>query len=299
MSPEFESARQMLMTDGWAYLNIRHPVCAWATYRGTLVSAPSEPGFVSVWTASMMQTTDSAWISRELALEQHRRQFHPDRVSRLNGMYCFLDLESAEGALRWGDRNSHFRPEYLAELSLAEAGSRRDRLDSNLVTYAPRDESGTFIADDWMDSYWKGNSHPDHSPIWETLVEGHLTVLGSELRQRAYSVARRRFPESLMFLEIARLAAWVGSDLGSICGHLREDGKDFVMEFLMDMRDAESPLFLEKLEKLRGEGHPMNLGDMWPHIARGSFGNVPDLRALGFRRSKAEMPYVGMATPEG
>jgi fucose permease len=28
----------MLKTDGWAYLNISNPLCAWATYRGVLVS---------------------------------------------------------------------------------------------------------------------------------------------------------------------------------------------------------------------------------------------------------------------
>jgi hypothetical protein len=34
----------MLTTDAYAFLNINDPVCAWATYRRVLVSAPEEPG---------------------------------------------------------------------------------------------------------------------------------------------------------------------------------------------------------------------------------------------------------------
>jgi hypothetical protein len=104
----------MLATDAWAFLNITHPVCAWATYRGSLVSIRPEPGFLSIWSLSMIQSGDLHRIHREVSLEVHRAQFYPKQVTRLKGMYCFTDLKSAEAAMKWG---SHFRPEYLAELN--------------------------------------------------------------------------------------------------------------------------------------------------------------------------------------
>src|ERR1700733_9934535 len=175
----------MLTTDAWAFLNIANPVCAWATYRSVLVSVPPDPGYISVWTASMLKSGDPKRIQCELMLERHRAKFFPQRVSRLKGMYCFTDLESAERALKWG---SHFRAENLAELSLAHA-ERGDRVDSNWITYSEIENSPDPSA--VMDSYWSGKPYPHEVPIWEVLVEGRLIVLGVDLRERAYDLIQR------------------------------------------------------------------------------------------------------------
>jgi hypothetical protein len=275
----------MLVTDAWAYLNIRHPLCAWGTYRAVLVCPPAEQGFVSVWMTSALQDENPARLARELSLEKYRA--FPSRVSRLRGMYCFMDIESAERAMsRWGRPKNHFRPEFLAELSLSEAGQKRDRLDSNWITHAQINEKGLYVSEEWISHYWAGDPYPDAVPIWETIVDGRLVVLGTELRERAYANVKKGFPDSLMFLEISRQAAWVGSDLGSISGWIRDAGNEFVLEYLMDMRDAENPEFLQKLTRLREAGHPMRVEDMKPHIENDSFGSVPDFRKFSFRRPK-------------
>jgi hypothetical protein len=274
----------MLTTDAYAFLNINDPVCAWATYRAVLVSAQDAPGFLSVWSAGMTRMESPQRLAREFALEQYRRQFHPKKISRLRGMFCFLDLGSAERALSWGGPANHFRAEYLAELNLTEAGECRDRFDANWVTDQPGD---------WIAHYWAGEACPGKTPIWETLVDGRLLVLGTDLRTRAYDVIKRRFPDSLTFLEIARMAAWVGSDLGSVSAFLREEGDDLVLSYLMDMRDAENPEFIENLQKYKDEGNPINWADITPNLSEGLFGKTPDLRPFGFRRPKVAMPYVG------
>jgi hypothetical protein len=254
-----------------------------------LVAVPDPPGFVSLWFAAAMQSESQAFIDRELSLELARRRSFPDRISRLRGMFCFLDLRSAEQACSWSGR--HFRPEYLAELSLAEAGPRRDRLDGNLITHAPLYESGRYLSSDWMQRYWAGDAHPKFEPLWETLVEGRMIVLGTALREHAYRLIKDWFPESLGFLEIARLAAWIGSDLGNIAAYIMDAGDDLELRFLMDMRDAEDPAFLGGLRDLIQSGHPVNRADMNPHFERDSFGAVPDLRRAGFRRPKAALPF--------
>jgi hypothetical protein len=283
----------MLSTDAYAFLNITDPLCAWATYRGKLVCAPSEPGFLSVWTAGTMRADNPARIDREFKLEHTRLAQFPDRISRLRGMFCFLDIASAEHACAsWASSADHFRAEYLAELHLGEAGPKRDRLDSNWITHAPENEEGFLTGIAWIPSYWAGEPYPNATPIWETLVEGRMIVLGTSLREQAYAAIKRRFPDSLTLLEIARQAAWVGSDLGNICAWLRQDGAALVLKYYMDMRDAENPDVLGALEQLKRSGHPINWADMAPHIAQDSFGRVPDLRPFGFRRHRVGMQYV-------
>lgn len=233
----------------------------------------------------MMCAENPARISRELILEHARTAHFPNRISRLRGMYCFLDIEGAERACAWSP--NHFRAEYLAELHLGEVGPRRDRLDSNWITHAPENETGFLTEVAWVPSYWAGEPYPNATPIWETLVEGRMIVLGTSLREEAYAAMKRHFPNSLMFLEIARQAACVGSDLGNICAWLGQDGDELVLKYLMDMRDAENPDVLKRLKRLKKRGHPINRADMAPHIARDSFGNPPDLRRFGFRRPPA------------
>jgi hypothetical protein len=207
----------MLKTDAYAFLNVRNPLCAWNTYRGILVCSPERAGIVSVWAAGMMRDEDRRVLGRELFLENFRQSFYPTKISRLRGLFCFLDIESAERACSWatGPR-SHFRPENLAELSLSEAGSRRDRFDANWITSAPVGDDGAISNFEWANKYWNGEPTPDQMPIWETLIDGRAIILGTAIRERAYNITRSRFPDTLMFLELGRQAACVGSDLGNV-----------------------------------------------------------------------------------
>lgn len=288
----------MLSTNAYAYLNIADPICAWATYRGVLVSAKaamgSDAGAVSLMSAGLMRSDTQARLSNEFIVEGARRLRHPGRVSRLSGMYCFLEVDSAQRASAlWGSLRNHFRPDFLAELHL-QSISRQDRMDSNWITYARRDADGFLLTDDlsWIDRYWRGEVYPNKIPIWETVIEGRIIVLGTDLRNRAYEVIKKEFPQALGILEIARQAAWIGSDLGNVVAWLTEDQDNILMNYLMDWRDATNPDFLKRLERLNAEGHAINWADLEPHLRAGNFGNVTDLRPYGFSRPKGAMPYV-------
>jgi hypothetical protein len=281
----------MITTDAWAFLNISHPVCAWAAYRGVLVSARPDPGFLSIWTLSMIQSDDQHRIQRELSLEIQRATYYPKRVSRLKGMYCFTDLRSAERAMKWGGR---FNPQYLAELSLAEASKVSGKLDSNWITFELQEPPFPPRA---LNAYWSGLPHPQHEPIWETLVEGRLIVLGTDLRERAYALVERYMPFSTAFLEVSRVAAWAGSDLGNSTGWVHEEGDDLVFDYIMDMEDATNEKFLDRFGALRAEGHPMR-----PEAVQAFADDnvrLPDLRPLSFRRPKALLPFMAKASRAG
>ena len=275
----------MLATDAYVFLDVDNPLCAWATYRGALVCAPETPGFISVWTAGLIRASHPGHMSLESAVEAVRAAQFPHRISRLRGMFCFLDANSATRACLWDqEHRTHFQPKNIAELSLTEAGTRRDRMDANWITNAPTDAAGHLTDSSWIRNYWAGDPYPDKEPIWETLVDGRLIVLGTDIRQRAYAAVKSEFPNSLMFLEIARQAAWVGSDLGTISAFVRIEENEMVLDYAMNMVDAERPEVLERLVTLRETSHPINWADMQPHIDQDSFGQVPDFRPYGFRR---------------
>ena len=124
--------------------------------------------------------------------------------------------------------------------------------------------------------------------MWEKLVAGKMAVLGMELRERAYETVKAEWPDSLMQLEISRLAAWIGSDLGVIQAFLRETENEFVVEYYTDWRDANNPEFLSNLSELINKGHPVNRNDIQPWYDRGSFGNAPDMRKYWFTIPKLE-----------
>ena len=131
---------------------------------------------------------------------------------------------------------------------------------------------------------------PDHTPVWETVAEGRLYVLGTELRERAYEALKKWFPKSLLLLETSRMAAWIGSDLGNCCGwlHQVEDNLDELsLDYLMDLRHANDAEFLQRLTRLREGGHPVRWGDILPQIEEGVLGATPDLRPLCFRIPKS------------
>ncbi|WP_289297955.1 hypothetical protein [uncultured Reyranella sp.] len=282
----------MPKTDAWAFLDIRNPLCAWNVYRGTLVSPPDPDGYVSVWAAALLRRAkdgDLGLLRREAALEHVRVTGFPDRISRLRGLYCFVDRDSAERALAWGRSPNHFHVQFVAELSLAEAKPNWVRLDSNWLTYAALTDSGAFADLSWIPAYWTGAPMPDRVPIWETVVNGRAIVLGTELRERAYSVLRSKFPDSLLMLEIGRQAAWIGSDLGNCTGwlHAIENPDELALDYLMDMRDAGNEAFLTKLQELQKSEHSVNWADIGPQIEKGNLGKTPDLRPLSFRIPKA------------
>ena len=271
-------------TDAYVFLDIKKPHVAWATYRGILVTvSPGPPGFISSWFADMLQQRESLHFKKEWELEQVRQKWFPSKISRLRGLFCFTEVNSAKSAaLLWNSSGKdNFNLENLAEISLAEANGY-DVFDSNWITYSQD------IQVEWMQQYWNGDPFPNEEPVWEKLVEGKVAVLGTELRELAYEKIKAEWPDSLMQLEISRMAAWIGSDLGVIQAFLRESENEYAVEYLINWKDADNPEFLSKLTELIKNGHPINWNDIQPWYGQGSFGHKPDMTAFRFAIPKQE-----------
>jgi hypothetical protein len=261
------------MVPAFAFLDLDHPVVAWGAYRGVLVSAnveyrpPQCP--VSMMFAGIVLHQNNVRLQNELLIERHRQLHFPNCTSRLAGMYFFEDRVTAEQACEWG---GHFSSENLAEFELfpSEAYSRHD---ANWISYAPLCKAGRIESEGWIAKYWSGEVYPGRAPVWELLVQGRAVICGTELRERAYKVVLGKFPESVSILEISRIAAHVGSDLGHVSAWaIREDDGSLTCSFFLDMRDADRPEFLERVRQYNG---PRNYKDL---AVGGEYFGVPDFR---------------------
>lgn len=274
----------------FAYLDIDHPVVAWGAYRGILVSAHAEArppqAPVSMMFAGMIQRQNNARLYNELLIEGVRARQFPDQVPRLTGMYYFIDVTQAKAAQSWG---GHFRRENLVEVEVNPVRPY-SKLDANWITYAECDSAGRIdpARTGWIDKYWAGEPFSDQ-PIWEIIVDGRAVIFGTEVRERAYANIVRAFPNALDTLEIARLGAAVGSDLGQTSAWITRVSPDhFRLAYCLDMRDADNPEFLERLGKYDG---PRNMKDIAP--GRETFG-LPDFRPFGCEFSTSAL---GAASP--
>lgn len=248
------------MKQAFAFLDIDHPVVAWGAYRGILVSANAEyqppqcP--VSMMFAGIVLHQNNTRLWNELLIEKYRQVHFPRCNSRLTGMYFFEDLHTAECAYQWG---GHFSPEFLAEIELYPT-SAIFRHDANWITYAPLDSNGRIKSEEWIPKYWSGEECPGKTPVWELIVQGRAVICGTDLRKRAYENIVKKFPDAVSILEISRIAAHVGSDLGQTSAWLKRESESLVtLSFFIDMRDADNTQFLERVRQYDG---PRNHKDL-------------------------------------
>ena len=261
------------MMQAFAFLNIDHPIVAWGAYRAILVSSNAEyqppqcP--VSMMFAGIILGQNNVRFCNELLIEKYRQKHFPSCQSRLTGMYFFEERNTAKHAYEWG---GHFSPKYLAELELYPT-SAIFRHDANWITHAPIDKRGRIKSEEWIPKYWSGQEYPGKIPVWELIVQGRAVICGTELRERAYQNILKKFPGAVSILEVSRIAAHVGSDLGQVSAWIiRKSERLMDLSFYLDMRDADNPEFLERVQLYNG---PRNHKDL---AVGGEKFQVPDFR---------------------
>lgn len=235
----------------WTYLNIVDPIVAWETYRGVLISPDcykiEDNPAISFWQLKFLKNIKATQSINELKLEMIRQQFYPEKISRFRGFYYFENKETAiKAADLWGVK--YMNPFCLAEVGIDDK-SLYSKMDSNWITYYLSKDSAN---DDWMHKYWQGEVCPHFDfPIWELLVVARGYILGTELRNRAYENIRNNNPTTILpMLEQARIAAWLGSDLGHIAPHITQLGTNqYKVGYIMDMRDAKNDEYLDRLKQ--------------------------------------------------
>ncbi|MFJ4289920.1 hypothetical protein ACIP1U_09050 [Cupriavidus sp. NPDC089707] len=240
--------------EAFAYLNIDHPVTAWATALGRIESADQTARAtgqrpLSLCMASMLHSEDYVRLQNEWLIEAIRVECFPNAVSRLTGLFVFDDAESALAVLS-ADWGGHFSDDYLADLDVTPSRPPT-RLDSNWITYAPLvRKTGALDTRDlnWIKHYWAGEKYPHApTPVWEVLVDGIATIRQSALTEQAYSRAMQAFPESEFYLLTGRMAARAGENAGQVCAWMLEHSDALEVCFALN----EGPLhYSETIKRL-------------------------------------------------
>lgn len=261
----------------YIYLNVIHPIVSWETYRGILISPTSSAG-ISLWYYSLLRNgTQKAIFQNEMKLEEMRSKYFPHQTSRLTGLFFFETEDNAAKARQeWSSTHNHFNQDCLAELGLIYQEKQITKVDSKWISHYLNKES---VDPSWMFKYWEGTPY-DNEPTWESFVNGRAVVYGTELRKRCYDLISEKMPKALGMLELARITAYLGSDLGHIAPFMTKiRNNKYHIECKINFIDAENWKFLEKLGRyLKNNKETINLKDV-------NFENgltMPDLTPLNF-----------------
>lgn len=256
--------------NAYAYLDISRPVVAWNVCRSVLAS-PSRvvQGALSIWQTGYLENLAvtgrvSPMFALEMQLEEVRRLHFPDSPSRLASLYMFNCIQCALEASAWG---SKFATENLAGLFVSEDANVSQH-DAEWITHGNR-------PDDWMFRYWRGEQR-DSKPIWEMLVDGKANVLGTALRTRAWHNIANEWPGALRLLDLARIAAELGYDIGLITAYATRNDDVLKVGHIVNVGKIDDPAFLETFSAYEG---PRNVG---PPRDGEPLWTLPDLRNVEF-----------------
>lgn len=254
-------------------LKLDDPAVAWEVYRGNMISCESienktfQP--VSFWYVKYLRrcllVTQTS--INETLLERVRENEYPEETSRLKGLYFFEDRDAAQDILAfWGmEKHTLIEAHY-------EHVTKVTRVDSKWISnHLPK------VGDtEWMRKYWSGEPC-DHEPHWELLVKGKLVITDSIAIKKARETIERVWPKSLPLLELSRIAALMGSELGHCVPFIQKLSEStFGLRYIINMEDASNDRFLKRL------GEYMKLHEIPPLVDSDTELVTPDMKRSTF-----------------
>lgn len=239
--------------EGFVYLDIDHPLVAWNTARGVYCSVDclgegERESALSLSMANMMRGFTEERLKSEMAIELIRTQLFPEHVSRLRGVFVFDDIDSISRLWYGGEWGSHFQDHYMTDVGIS--ANRSCRLDANWIMDI-MDASGK-LKKEWLEcakNYWRGVPHSTKPPIWERLVEGWITIWGTDIKKRALNEIFKYWPKSLKLLEYSCNAATIQSNDGVATAFLIREENHITIEFYLRMVDAKNKSTFERMDE--------------------------------------------------
>lgn len=254
-------------------LKLEDPAVAWEVYRGNMISCESienktfQP--VSFWYVKYLKrcllVTQTS--INETLLERVRESEFPEETSRLKGLYFFENKDAAQKILAFWGMHKHA----LIEAHY-EHVTKVTRVDSKWISNHLSKVGDT----EWMRKYWSGVPY-DNNPHWELLVKGKLVITDDNAIKLAYETVKRLWPRSLPLLELSRISALIGSELGHcVPVILKLSENDFGLRHIINLEDAKNDEFLERLKRY------MALNNISPLVSHDIELVTPDLRKAAF-----------------
>jgi hypothetical protein len=239
--------------EGYVYLDIDHPLVAWNTARGVYCSVDclgedERESALSLSMANMMRGFTEDRLKSEMAIEFIRTQFFPEHVSRLRGIFVFDDIDSISRLWYGCEWGAHFQDNYMTDVGIS--ANKSCRLDANWIMDI-MDTSGN-LKSEWLvcaKNYWRGDPHPTKPPVWERIVEGWVTIWGTDIKKRALNEISKYWPQSLKLLEYSCNAAAIQSNDGVATAFLTTEEDHINIRFYLRMIDAKNKSTFERMEE--------------------------------------------------
>lgn len=242
----------------YAYLETKNPLTCWEVSIGRIVAPeqndPNSIG-VSLWGYNRIfnllknpQASSSLYLLRECQLEWVRKNFFPNKCSRLLGVFFFEKPDDVHiGIDRWG-KNAQLHEQ------VCKVNFFSDReptiVDSNYITYC-LSENHT----NWMYDYWSGKAYPKDSPLWEVITTGvghiEINTQTNLLRQSAHERMIREFPRCHLIHEICKVGFSLGFDtVGRVAPFIQKADNSPIVKgsLLFDSRLLKDSHFIQTLE---------------------------------------------------
>lgn len=198
---------------GFVFLDVSHPVIAWMVYRGVLqsIDQASTPNLISPFMGKILtRGSDAMLVDREGRFEGARQLHGPQKLSRLSSVYAYPDLASAQhGVSVVGFKRENMSP------VLPVGEYRSEVFDAGLI-----DDYGAYPDDNLAFRYW---TQPATGPHREMLLKGKFEILDDEIRMRAKKNVWDLGVGSRLALEVSRLAALFGLEIGAVYPRLQKE----------------------------------------------------------------------------
>jgi hypothetical protein len=254
------AAQHEIQSDDFAfvYLDVDDPVIAWLVYRAAINScdiATANPGNISWFLMDVIRRGLISTLRREGVLEGFRLKEFPSNISRLRCVYAYPTLEIAQ---RGNYGRGKFRLDNLVAIAPASTPYRISEYDSNWIT------DFDSLPLETARKYWSGET--TKNPLTECLLSGRFWIYGTAVRARAYETIKRTWPNSLAMLELSRLAAEFGSDLGSVAPWLKRNGDQIMVSSVIRYSESEGQVIIRQAveQRKRDPTYPINMADLEP-----------------------------------
>ncbi|MGV6987508.1 hypothetical protein ACWA5Z_00640 [Testudinibacter sp. P80/BLE/0925] len=237
--------------EGFIYLDYDYPVSAWNIARGFFGSVDTlntKDSMLSIMMSDMLISNNINRIQSEIYIDNIRKLFFPQCVSRLRGVFVFDEVDSV--ARIWENENwgKHFSDEYLADVGVA--ANKSTRVDSNWIAHILNENySLKPNAIENIVNYWSGKPYPKSDPIWERIVSGYITIWSSNIRLEAIKNILSIWKDSFPLLQYSSMCASIGSRDGEIYPCLTIDNNKVTIEYLMIAEHINTPNFYDFLLK--------------------------------------------------
>lgn len=246
----------------FVYLDVSFPPVAWLAYRGTLNSCAitsANPGNISWFLVETIKRGLISTLRREGTLEGFRVKSFNTHTSRLRCVYAYPTLDDAK---KGNESRGKFISENLVAIAPACANFKSEEHDSTWIT------NFDSLPIDTAKRYWEGELTKE--PLRELLLDGRFLILGTSVRKKSYETIKKACSTALALLELSRLAAHFGSDLGAVAPWLKQDGDRIVVTHIMNYSGKEGVEIFKKAieEHKKDRSFAVNWDDLKPLCAK-------------------------------